>query len=421
MRVLIVDDDKRLRETLKNIILNKVDSSLTLLEASEGKEALEILKKESIDVLLTDILMPVMNGFELIKRVRRYKNRKDIFIAVITGLSDEEQIKKIYASGADFYIAKPFVIEDIVARLKFIMQLVKKDEFCVKDSVDSVVNLFDDHYIYHTKTLFNIEEDRDIFLLWKHFSQEDLISSSYILKDIIVELHKVFHAGDGKFEIILENSKDFAYITVKGDSYVNFAKEIISESEFKTLKVSDDSFTIRMNLNEFDDEEFNELEIDDFLDFDEQQSLNFTTAFAVSAEEFLKENGYDEDLVDEMESLRGEFFAIKELEYNDEYTKRLNDIVLSFSHAFGRYLEFSEVRDALLELSEFLNKFNLENLSEENRTILRESKETLVSDLFDWYDEVFVKKEALNVHYGDDSTIANIAQLKQMYEMMQNG
>ena len=89
MNILITEDDKETREALKNIILYSIDETITVFEADNGAEALEIIEDNTIDILLTDIMMPTMDGFELITRVKNSESLKHIFIAAITGLSGD--------------------------------------------------------------------------------------------------------------------------------------------------------------------------------------------------------------------------------------------------------------------------------------------------------------------------------------------
>jgi len=93
MNILITEDAQETREVLKNIIAYSIDESAMIFEADNGVDALEIIKNNPIDILLTDIMMPNMDGFELITRVKSNDATKDIFVAAITGFSGEEQIE----------------------------------------------------------------------------------------------------------------------------------------------------------------------------------------------------------------------------------------------------------------------------------------------------------------------------------------
>lgn len=112
-KILIVDDDPRnifvLASTLE-------DFEGEILDAENGKEALEKLKENTVDLILMDIMMPVMDGYETIKAIRKDEKLKDIPIIALTAKSLKEDRAKCIEVGADDYISKP-VDYDIFVRL----------------------------------------------------------------------------------------------------------------------------------------------------------------------------------------------------------------------------------------------------------------------------------------------------------------
>ena len=429
MKIMIVDDEIKLRNTLKKIIVNKIGVDIEIIEAEDGKEALDLMQKECVDILLTDIIMPNMNGFELIKKIKKSREMKNIFIAAITGLGGDDQIKKIYDVGADFYIAKPFLVDDIIARLRFIMQFVEKDKYQAEIQQKKVINLFDDHCLYNCKITFSMENQSDIFLLWKQFSQEDLISASYILKDIIVEFDKIYRKlsysnSKPKFKITLEYSKDFAYLTTEDEFCTNVAKEIVKSSEYKDVKYKDNVFTIRIGLTK-PEEESNSIvdNSDGFIEFDEIESddISFTRSY-ISIDEFLEDSNIDEfGIIDELNDLEDDFLELKNsMDISDRYKQKTEQIIECYIKVFAELMEFVEVKDILYDFLKLIEEIDSKNISQENLEILKELVESVVEDLFKWKNEVFIKKEALNVHYMDDSLISNITQLREMFNMMKS-
>ncbi len=109
-RLLIVDDEETIRFSLSQAFITaKEDYSVTV--ASSGEEALSKINGEQFDLIITDIMMPGMNGFELIEEIR--KNKLNTPIIVITAYGDEEKEKKSYSLGVVEYIEKPFDIKEI--------------------------------------------------------------------------------------------------------------------------------------------------------------------------------------------------------------------------------------------------------------------------------------------------------------------
>ncbi len=105
MKILIVDDQKVNRLLLKKI-LAKTDSEL--LFAENGLEAVNVFRQDSPDLILMDMMMPVMDGAEAIQKIREIKTEKNVQIIVISALSDEASVVKGLNLGANDYIGKPF-------------------------------------------------------------------------------------------------------------------------------------------------------------------------------------------------------------------------------------------------------------------------------------------------------------------------
>ncbi|MBW2631887.1 MAG: response regulator [Deltaproteobacteria bacterium] len=111
--VLIVDDSRSMRGFIKKIISIsgfKVDQCF---EAGNGNEALKALTGNWVDVILSDINMPEMDGFELLKELKKYDLLKDIPVVVITTESSEDRMKYAFSLGAKGFIKKPFLPEEV--------------------------------------------------------------------------------------------------------------------------------------------------------------------------------------------------------------------------------------------------------------------------------------------------------------------
>jgi len=112
--LLVVDDS----ETNVDILLELLGDEYDLLVATSGEDALEILEDEKVDMILLDIFMPQMDGFEVCKRVKSNDKTKDIPIIFITASSDDENIKRAYEIGGVDYITKPFRGIEVLSRVK---------------------------------------------------------------------------------------------------------------------------------------------------------------------------------------------------------------------------------------------------------------------------------------------------------------
>ena len=117
--ILIVDDT----ETNIDILLELLGDKYELLIALNGIDALEIVAQEHIDLILLDIMMPDMDGFEVCQHIRSNEKTKDIPIIFITAKSDENSIEKAYKIGGNDYVTKPFKALELLARVKTQLKL----------------------------------------------------------------------------------------------------------------------------------------------------------------------------------------------------------------------------------------------------------------------------------------------------------
>ena len=110
LKVLVIDDYEKMRQRLC-AILEPLD--LNIFEASNGVEALKVLRQEKFDVVFTDLVMPEMDGFELCEEIRKTPEWTDMPIVVISTHYDSRYIVKALRLGADDYIPKPVEPETV--------------------------------------------------------------------------------------------------------------------------------------------------------------------------------------------------------------------------------------------------------------------------------------------------------------------
>lgn len=119
--VLIVDDSSSMRAIVKKIIKVSGFNVGEFLDASDGKEALKVLADEWVDIVLTDINMPNVNGMELMAEMRKDELLRSIPIVMITTEGSEKKMQEAMDLGASGYVKKPFLPEDIKKTLSSIM------------------------------------------------------------------------------------------------------------------------------------------------------------------------------------------------------------------------------------------------------------------------------------------------------------
>ena len=121
-RMLIVDDEKNERDCILYLLKN-CGFELEIKEAEDGVEALQILKIWPAHILFTDVQMPRMDGFELIKELRECDYKVPILI--ITAKSDIQDKKQGFLLGADDYMVKPIDIEELILRVQVLLKRSK--------------------------------------------------------------------------------------------------------------------------------------------------------------------------------------------------------------------------------------------------------------------------------------------------------
>jgi len=111
--ILVIDDTESNLDMLMAILKN-----YDVIPALSGKEALEIVKNEKIDLILLDIMMPEMDGYEVCRRLKSEEATRSIPIIFITAKTDEESIELGYSIGGIDYVTKPFKPRELLARAK---------------------------------------------------------------------------------------------------------------------------------------------------------------------------------------------------------------------------------------------------------------------------------------------------------------
>jgi DNA-binding response OmpR family regulator len=123
--VLIVDDDEANQKFIGKT-LSEDDIDVTL--ASSGEELFRLLENIMPDLIILDIMMPGMNGFEVYKRLSQKKRTSEIPVIFLSARSDTEAIIQCFCLGGHDYVTKPFIIAELIARVKTQLELKKKKD-----------------------------------------------------------------------------------------------------------------------------------------------------------------------------------------------------------------------------------------------------------------------------------------------------
>lgn len=141
MKVVLVDDDEDDRLFFSDA-LQEIDINTDLKEFHNGQELLTYLSnsgKELPQLIFLDLNMPVMNGFECLKKIRKNPDLKDLVVAIYSTSSSERDIEETFVNGANIYINKPNKFKDLK---KAIAQVVKRNWQYEENKLDKANFLF---------------------------------------------------------------------------------------------------------------------------------------------------------------------------------------------------------------------------------------------------------------------------------------
>ena len=221
--ILVVEDDKNLRKLITTYLQrNKYNT----YEATNGEEALNVLDQSYIDLIVSDIMMPKMDGYELIKSLREAKY--DVPILIITAKSEIEDKKEGFLLGADDYMVKPIDIEEMLSRIQVLLRRSKSASEKKIQIGDLLLN-YNQLSVIKKDKVYNLAQ-KEFYLLYKLLSTPNTIFTRQELIEEVwgLESDSDYRTVDVHIKRIREKMKDveeFEIVTIRGIGY----KAIIHE------------------------------------------------------------------------------------------------------------------------------------------------------------------------------------------------
>jgi len=252
--MMYVEDDVDAQKWMKIILEDEVKE---LYQAFNGAEGLEIYKKHKPDVILTDINMPVLNGLDMSKEIKRLDAKQPILI--LSAFNDREILLRSINMGIDYFIPKPIDINELMEKLEEIGKSIQKDLDTHEEKEQEMQKLYNlAHYDNLTKiynrfffitklkeTVLIAQENSHIFsLLFIDLDDFKIVNDTYghaagdkVLKsvceninDIIEEKDTFSRLGGDEFALIIDNINDKESLNILADKIL---KAISSDVEFK--------------------------------------------------------------------------------------------------------------------------------------------------------------------------------------------
>ena len=119
-RILIVDDEPANLKLLETMLVQR---GYEVVQAENGKNALERILEQRIDLILSDVMMPEMNGFEMCRGIKRHEKYRNIPVVLITALTAKEDRIKGIEAGAEDFLSKPFDQAEVLARIRMLLEM----------------------------------------------------------------------------------------------------------------------------------------------------------------------------------------------------------------------------------------------------------------------------------------------------------
>ena len=215
--ILVVEDDKNLK---KLIVTYLRKNNYNTFEASDGNEALDLIDKQYIDLVINDIMMPKMDGYELLSELRSAKY--DLPIMLITAKSDISDKKKGFILGADDYMVKPIEMEEMILRVEALLKRVKSTNQ-QKIKIGDLIMDYNQLSIIKNGKIYNLAQ-KEFYLLYKLLSTPNTVFSRQDLIEEIwgLESESDYRTVDVHIKRIREKLSDiteFEIVTVRGIGY----------------------------------------------------------------------------------------------------------------------------------------------------------------------------------------------------------
>ncbi|MEA3279574.1 MAG: response regulator [Thermodesulfobacteriota bacterium] len=194
LKILTVDDSKTIRMIVKKAFR---PYDCEMLEGENGVEGLAVAAREKPDLIILDITMPVMNGIEMLEKLKNESSLKDIPVIMLTAESGKENVMQIVKMGVTNYMVKPFKGEQLIERANTVVKLEPKQD---KIEVDP------------SEKYFSIDGDVQVLVLPEKISRPVVVEVEGFLK---VRIEAMSKAGTNKLILDLRKVKEVNVSLIK--------------------------------------------------------------------------------------------------------------------------------------------------------------------------------------------------------------
>lgn len=229
VKILIVDDERIERRGIK-FLLKNIHEEFDISEACNGMDALELLKKQNVDILFTDIKMPFMDGMDLIKEVR--DNNIKAKIVIFSGYEEFEYAKFATKMGVINYILKPVDPDEFQSTIVRIISEIKAEKLA-EEKNNKNISFLKEHLLYSLVYGSTVKEVKE--------KSQGLLDMSFLddyKRIVLLEFNEdFFSTGQYDIEQILNDKMDlkFQYLNLNARESLLFLTDIENDEELKNM------------------------------------------------------------------------------------------------------------------------------------------------------------------------------------------
>ena len=216
-KILIAEDDRELRRLFAHVLIK---NGFAVKEVSDGKEALDAMENDYFDVIISDVMMPNMDGYEFVRTLREYGNNTPVMM--ITAKDAFDDMRLGFLSGSDDYMIKPVNVNEMVIRVQALLrraQMINERRQTIGNTVMEC-----DTFTIHTPEGSFILPQKEFMLLYKMAAYPGKIFTRQQLMDDVwgYDTESDTHTIDvhiGRLRDRFKDNKDFKIVTIRGVGY----------------------------------------------------------------------------------------------------------------------------------------------------------------------------------------------------------
>ena len=410
--ILIADDNENNRLTLE-LLLEDIDDVI-IHEATNGQEAIDRCAQAPISLIFMDIMMPVMDGIEATKQIKHLF--PESMVIAISALDDNESKHKMLAVGAEDYLTKPVDSELFLQRTRNYLSILKNRT--APTLMKEAINPFN-KTIFHRQLYFYIPHESALVEFWDFFLKD----APFTCKDMSDHVRIIYGIGlwllknNAPFQILFEGDEDYVYLSMlrigslKKTILLNICNRHLPDASYIASEGC-----LYFKLTKLKTSVSDVIETND----EAKSILSKTHHDGITAVEYVENTAIS--IMPKIESL--EFLetridaAIIDFENNgdDETLEILCAHLEGYKEVLDLLTAFEHLSFAVNSLIIFLRTLKERHIEKDKLQTLCTSLLNLLHDLGAWREQIFIKQEALNIHYLDASLLSSCMQIEAIFE-----